>query len=252
MPLRRRSKRVSVQNAENSKYSGSQELADTENGLPGYSAEIVRKLIRYMGLHSVGADFQVLEFGAGTGFLAQIWKTETGVAPLCVEIDQSLIHAIEARGFVCISSVDDAPPNLDAIYTSNVLEHIEDDVSALKMLHDHLQPYGRIGIYVPALPVLFSDMDRTVGHFRRYKRRELIGKVEAAGFEVQTCFYDDFVGFFASLAIKTLGYKGKTGLGSANSLKFYDGWVYPISKFLDQIGMRRVIGKNLLLIAVKP
>jgi hypothetical protein len=51
------------------------------------------------------------------------------------------------------------------------------------------------------------------------------------------------------LSLKIFGYKGKLGIGSKKSLVIYDRVIYPISIFLDYFFMKRVIGKNLLLIA---
>ena len=70
------------------------------------------------------------------------------------------------------------PPGVDLIYTSNVLEHIDDDLAALKQLRATLSPGGRIAIYVPAMQVLYSDMDRSLGHYRRYGRQELLAKLK--------------------------------------------------------------------------
>jgi len=250
--FKKKLKAVSVQTLENTDYSGTQQLVDSENGLLEYSTEVVRKLIKYVN-PPVEKTGGVLEFGAGTGFLADIWRLETGQSPECVEIDPSLIAKIRARGFTCFPSIDDCHKKYDAIYTSNVLEHIEDDVTALKVLGEHMSPGARIGIYVPSLPILFSDMDRSIGHFRRYRRRELINKVTQAGFEVETCFYDDFIGFFASLTIRIIGYKGKgKNLESVKSLQIYDKWLYPISKILDSVGARKIIGKNLFLVGIRP
>ena len=59
----------------------------------------------------------------------------------------------------------------------NVLEHIEDDVAALRTLRRLLRPGGRIVLYVPALNGLYGAYDRKVGHFRRYapwRMREIV------------------------------------------------------------------------------
>ena len=61
----------------------------------------------------------------------------------------------------------------------------------------------------------------------------------------------DCIGFLASFAIKFFGYNKKTGLGSLASLKFYDSWIFPLSKILDSIGFKYLFGKNLILIASK-
>jgi hypothetical protein len=46
-----------------------------------------------------------------------------------------------------------------------------------------------------------------------------------------------------------LGYKGKVGIGSKKSLVIYDKFVYPISKILDKLFFKKIIGKNLFLFA---
>ena len=250
-----RKKKVSefkVQNAENVEYSGHQELQATEMGLIGYSTDIVVNLAKKMNISSEDSgNMSVLEFGAGSGFLADIWRNEIGITPDCCEIDPSLVESIKARGLTCFTSLNELPKKYNAIYTSNVLEHIEDDRGAISLIFNSLTSPGVIGIYVPAFPILFSGMDIAVGHVRRYRRRELMIKVKASGFEIESCTYADFIGFFASFALKILGFKGKANLGSTQSLKFYDSWIYPISRFLDLIGFRYVAGKNLILIARK-
>jgi SAM-dependent methyltransferase len=241
-----------VQSKEHVEYSGHQELKATEEGLIGYSTDIVLTLAKKMNVTSDPAkNISVLEFGAGSGFLADIWRKELGITPDCCEIDPVLIKEIKSRGLTCYEDVQNLPKKFDYVYTSNVLEHIEDDVSALKDLYGAMCPKGVIGIYVPAFPLLFSGMDTAVGHVRRYRRKELVAKVTAAGFKVDICHHADFIGFFASIALKIVGFKGRTNLGSTASLKFYDAWIYPLSRILDLIGFRFIAGKNLILIAHK-
>ena len=76
-------------------------------------------------------------------------------------------------------------------------------------------------------------------------------KCEQVGFKVTNVCYADFLGFFASLIMKFSGYDSKSGIGSISTLKFYDKWLFPISKFLDRIGFRFIVGKNLILEAEK-
>ncbi|MEI9907395.1 MAG: methyltransferase domain-containing protein [Actinomycetota bacterium] len=152
-------------------------------GLIGYSTDIVLSLAKKMKLNQQNSkDARVLEFGAGSGFLANIWREKLGITPDCCEIDPQLIEAIQARGLTCFTSLSALPKKYEGIYTSNVLEHIESDVEVLKELYSALEVNGVIGIYVPAFPALFSGMDVAVGHVRRYRRRELVSKVRAAGF----------------------------------------------------------------------
>ena len=94
-------------------------------------------------------------------------------------------------------------------------------------------------------------MDDIVGHYRRYEINDLKRKCEIAGLKIQSLHYADSIGFFASFAIKLFGYNKHSGIGSLSSLKFYDKWIFPLSKFLDSIGFKYLLGKNLILIASK-
>jgi hypothetical protein len=251
--LEKNNPKVPIQNAESQAYTGTQELLDSEVGLIGYSSEIVRKFFSKMDLQTrvIEKNGKLLEFGAGTGFLAEVFRSRFQIKPDCVELDPNLVSHIQKKEFKCFQFLSETPQNYAAIYTSNVLEHIENDSAALKELFDSLIPGGIIGIYVPAHPILYSKMDKDIGHVRRYTRSELKDKVLAAGFTIQTVSYDEFLGFFASGLVKMIGYKNGVSLGSKNSLVFYDKVIYPVSRILDFIGFRFILGKNIILIATK-
>jgi SAM-dependent methyltransferase len=157
-----------------------------------------------------------------TGLLAEIWKLEWGIYPTCVEVDPKLIEILRSNGFDAYLKVNQVREKFSLVYSSNVLEHIEDDVEALKTMKQAMVPGGYLGIYVPALPFIYSNLDKNVGHFRRYRRRELIQKVQDAGFQVESCYYNDSIGVLASLAIRIFGYKNDMKLGSLGSIIFYD------------------------------
>lgn len=241
------------QSASNPEFSGSQQLLDSELGLINYTTAIVSKFHKKMNLSQllVSDNDKMMEFGAGTGFLASIMLDKFGIRPECVELDPELANLITVKGFTSFRFLKDSPRNYSHVYTSNVLEHIQDDNSILRELYDSIIPGGFIGIYVPAHPLLYSEMDRQIGHVRRYTKSEIRTKVELAGFEIEILHYDDFLGFFASLFVKCIGYKKSSGLGSLASLVFYDKIIYPVSKVLDLIGFRYVLGKNLFMVARK-
>ena len=69
----------------------------------------------------------------------------------------------------------------DAMSALNVLEHIQDDGSALKEIHRLLKPGGRVAITVPAGPHLYDFYDEVHTHERRYARKELRDKIAASG-----------------------------------------------------------------------
>jgi hypothetical protein len=244
--------KVTYQTLNQLTYSGHEELYATEVALQSYSKHIVNEFSKRLQAPKGGnSTWKLLEFGAGTGFLAELWKSNFQITPDCIEIDPILVSIITERNFKCFSNIGGLKSKYNAVYSSNVFEHIEDDESILHELHDIIIDDGKIGIYVPALPILFSEMDRRVGHFRRYTKKELLHKVESAGFEILSVSYVDSVGVLASLCIKVFGFKGKSLIGSVTSLKVYDRFIFPVSRFFDRLGFQHLVGKNLLVVAKK-
>lgn len=241
----------SVQNLDNFSYSGIDELLDIEASLKNYNNDVVLKFAKGLGIsNNFHSSESFVEFGAGTGSLADVWQIKFGLSPICIEIDPTLIKILESKGFITYSSISLISNKLSYVYTSNVLEHIDNDVEVLNEIRKKLKPGGKLAIYVPALPFLYSGLDQKVGHYRRYTKRELIKKVTESGFTVKDCFYNDSLGILASLTVKAFGYKNKVGLGSSKSIVLYDTVFFPISKMLDRLIFRKVIGKNLFLFAV--
>jgi SAM-dependent methyltransferase len=233
---------------DNSTYQfvGHEELAINDKYLLNYNRDLIKKMSSYATQAK-----KVLEFGAGIGTLALEWEKQTQIQPKCLEIDQKLSEVICKKGLFCYLLIHEVKEQFDVIYSSNVLEHIEDDIESLKQLHSLLKPNGTIIIFVPAFMCLYSNFDKIAEHFRRYEKKELISKIKIAGFEPIKCHYVDSIGFFGFLYLKFFGYKRGKNLGSVTSFKIYDKYIYPISRFFDYLGFKYFLGKNLFLVAKK-
>lgn len=72
----------------------------------------------------------------------------------------------------------------DCICMFDVLEHIEDDIGALKLLATSLKPNGHILVTVPCYQFLFSKRDELLGHHRRYTFHEIYSKAKKAGLKI--------------------------------------------------------------------
>src|SRR5919202_2389303 len=83
---------------------------------------------------------------------------------------------------------------VESVVAMNVLEHIEDDVQALRDLARAVVPGGRIVLWVPAYMQLYGDFDRKVGHFRRYTPATIRAAVERAGLRVRRVRPVNFLG----------------------------------------------------------
>jgi SAM-dependent methyltransferase len=227
---------------DNQGYAGTDNLevmADAKN-YNAYLARLVTDRLPRAGT--------CLDFGAGLGTLAEVIQS-TGAQVDAFEPDQRHRDAITARGIRAFSHLVEVPDGqYSSVYTFNVLEHIEDDTGALKDIHRVLTPGGWLLIYVPALPWLYTSMDRKVGHLRRYVLKELVAKVREAGFQINDARYVDSLGVIATLSYKAFG--NQTGNLNTSAVKFYDTLLFPISLAVDRL-MRRFIGKNALVVATK-
>jgi SAM-dependent methyltransferase len=227
-------------------YSGVRELAEFDSALINYNTYLVGKFIN---LSKFSQGKSVLDFGAGLGSLADLWFLHTGLKPDCIEIDDVCQRELKVKNYTVHTDLTSLSTKYDVVYSSNVLEHIEEDFKAIGEVKSVLKKDGLIVVYVPAMNLLFSDLDRKVGHYRRYSRADLVSKFENNDFEVISCEYVDSIGFVASLAIKLFGWRSRFNIGSSGSVQFYDHFIFPISVYLDRRGLRKVVGKNLLLVA---
>lgn len=119
--------------------------------------------------------------GAGSGELAAM-LARAGARVRATDIDEASVRLIEETARkegvtldAAVLRVEDLPssPLYDVVVATDVIEHIQDDVAAVRKLVSVLRPGGRLGITVPAMPSLFGHHDVSLGHYRRYTRSSL-------------------------------------------------------------------------------
>lgn len=221
----------------------------------GENLEVMAEAVNYtaylIGLieRHAGDAKRIADFGAGIGTFAEAMR-KRGHTPVCIEPDHDRFAALVAAGFETVAGIDAlAAGTLDYVYTLNVLEHIEDDLAALRAIHSRLRPGGRLLVYVPAFQCLYSAMDHIVGHQRRYRRSALVVLLRQAGFTVEQARYADCLGFPAALAYRFAG--DSSGRLNPGAVKLYDRLIFPVSRLLDAV-FAPVAGKNLLAVAQRP
>lgn len=82
----------------------------------------------------------------------------------------------------------------DGLFALNVVEHIEDDVRALRNAASLLRPGGRMVILVPAFEALYNRLDAALHHYRRYTRATLTSAMAEAGLTVERSHYFNAAG----------------------------------------------------------
>ncbi|MCB9991894.1 MAG: class I SAM-dependent methyltransferase [Rhodospirillales bacterium] len=231
--------------AEQFEYTGKEEL-DQAKYLPGYNRNIANQLMKMMKPGQA-----LMDFGAGIGTISELVREQAQPESItCLEIDAGNKDMLEGKGFTVITDIAQCPDaSIDVVYSSNVLEHIEDDVAALKEIYARLKPGGYASFWVPAWKILWTKMDDRVGHFRRYRRPMMVQAFQAAGFTIDRCYYQDCLGFPVTVLFKLIG--DKDAKVTEGNLKLYDNVIFPVSHVLDTV-CAPFIGKNLVMHARKP
>jgi SAM-dependent methyltransferase len=95
-----------------------------------------------------------------------------------------------------------ADNTFDFIFALEVIEHIEDDIEAMRELYRILKPNGFLITTVPAFMFLWGYHDEKYGHFRRYTKPSFCRLAVQAGFKVKKSRYFKILFFLPLLFIR--------------------------------------------------
>jgi glycosyltransferase involved in cell wall biosynthesis len=165
------------------------EILDAFSSTPRFNRWMADTIRPYLGE-------SVLEIGAGMGNLSR-HLARRRKRYIASDIDDEhlarlrnrLQHRPRLEVRRCdLSRADDFEPlraSVDTVVCLNVLEHIEDDRAALRNIHSALEPGGRAIILVPEGQAIYGQIDKVLGHWRRYSREQLQARAEEVGFQVE-------------------------------------------------------------------
>jgi SAM-dependent methyltransferase len=196
---------------------------------------------------------KVLDVGAGIGtFSAELARIAEHVVALEPDVgDAEQLRRrfegndrvrVEERDAASLAGVDVGGP-FDAAVCFNVLEHIPDDVAALASIGAQLRRGGHLLLLVPAHRALFGEIDRSVGHVRRYDRDTLVARLRETAYEVVEARYVNPLGAVGWLVSARLFRRKQV---PEAPLRVYDR-VVPLLRALD--GVRLPFGLSVWAVA---
>lgn len=166
--------------------------------------QVLERTIRRLGLP---AGARILDAGCGSGRnmvdLARHGAV-TGVelSPLSAGLARE-----RAVGDVIEGSVMDMPfanSSFDLSLSLDVVEHLADDVAALKELRRVTAPGGALLVTVPAYQWLWSGHDEINHHHRRYNRRSLLAAAQQAGWRCERTTHFNSLLLPVAIALRAL------------------------------------------------
>ncbi len=221
------------------------EILEELTSAVNYRRWLIGKSLGEIGSHP-------FELGSGSGVYAEeIIKEAVGIESYTAsEVSSLSIEKLKNKfdGQNLISVIDlNLPYSPKILHTSfiswNVLEHIEDDVSALGLANKFCENDSFVFAVVPAFPYLMSKFDSKIGHYRRYTKKSLSKKAKQAGLVNVQVQYLNFFGWFGwFLLIKLAGGTPKNGL----LLKVFDRFLVPILFRLED-HIRVPFGQSVML-----
>jgi SAM-dependent methyltransferase len=165
---------------------------------------------------------KILDIGCSSGiFLKDLEALGFTVENLFgIDISDKAITNCKANGienaFVMDAQNITLNEKFDIIIASDCLEHLEDDVKALKNWNDLLKIGGKMYVFVPAFQSLWSYHDEINMHYRRYRKAELQSKLMDENLEIIKSSYWNFFLFLPVYLFRTITssfQKNKTGEG---------------------------------------
>jgi glycosyltransferase involved in cell wall biosynthesis len=172
---------------------------------------------------------RVLEVGAGTGNMSVhlmprsvYWATDINSHYL-----DYLVTLRATRPYMRVAHTNameretfPTGQSFDTVVCLNVVEHVQDDLAALRNVWNALGDGGRAIILVPCGPGLYGTLDEVLGHFRRYTREQLVGVAEQAGFRVEQVLKFNRPGVPAWWLNGRILHRKTFGLGQIRMLNF--------------------------------
>ena len=176
---------------------------------------IIREMLRRYVEPPASGKPRLADIGCGCGRSLEEAGLEfaaVGVDASEVAIDFCRQRGVDAR----YGSIPDAlgldAGAFDAVVMADVIEHVDDDVAAVRAAWALLRPRGVMVVTVPALPSLWTSWDELHGHKRRYTKATFAPLFRIPGCRPELLSYYNMLLFPAAVASRTVRrLLGRTG-----------------------------------------
>jgi ubiquinone/menaquinone biosynthesis C-methylase UbiE len=228
---------------------------EDNDSMSNYSIWQANLIIQYLGK-------KVLDVGAGSGRFSSLLVEKCSFERYLAVEPSDFFYNFFSTKYPNIESIKTTTDQLDSSFNNqfdtivsiHVMEHIENDKNFLIGMDRFLINGGKIIIMVPAMQFLMSDLDRNIGHYRRYNQKMIKDLVKDLDYKIIKMRYDNIIGLFGWLwlcKIRKIHYQTenkKTSL--VNSFKIFDKIILPIfSKIEKYISLP--VGLNLTVVLQK-
>src|SRR5438093_1484553 len=173
----------------------------------GKRAIVYSLLERYLPRGKTREERQALDLGCGAGL--NLDHLAEYAQPVGTDFSEEALRFCLARGHkrLCKADAAELPfrdRQFDIITALDVIEHLDDDLTALVELRRTLRRGGLLIISVPAYPALWSYWDDILGHRRRYTVGTMREVVTKAGLTVRKVGYSNMLILPPTVVVRVL------------------------------------------------
>lgn len=149
---------------------------------------------------------KILDVGCGTGanieMLSQFGSAEG------VDVSDDALEFCRRKGLNVQKGLAESLPFADETFdittALDVVEHLDHDIAGLKEMYRVTKTGGYSLIFVPAFMWLWGVQDDISHHRIRYTRKQIVERLEKAGYTVERATYANFTFFAPILGGRTL------------------------------------------------
>ena len=143
---------------------------------------------------------KILDVGCGTG--GNLEMLEKFGAAEGVDVSDDALEFCRSKGLTVHKGLAEEMPVADEMFdvvtALDVVEHLDDDIAGLKEMHRVLKTGGKTLIFVPAFMWLWGVQDDVSNHRIRYTKKQIVERLQEAGFEIERATYANIT-FFAPI-----------------------------------------------------
>lgn len=193
----------------------------------------------------------VLELGSGTGNISR-FVLEDKFETVLSDYNSAYVDCLQKKFsgnpcFKAVVSINLQDPHFekenqqlhekfDSIFLLNVIEHLQHDGTAVVNCRYLLKPGGTLIVLAPAYHFLYCDLDKNLGHFRRYTTNSLANLLGQNQFTITRKKYFNLAGIAGWFV---WGKLLRTQQLQAGSMKLFNILV-PLIRLADRLTARSI------------
>ncbi len=221
------------------KYDGFElEYFDNSKNFRKYQLKLTKKYLK---------NKNIAEVGPGRGGFVYYYKKYCKFLCL-IEPDKKLFGLLKQKYknnkiIIKNSTINKIQNKFDTIMYFDVLEHIQNDLKEVLSAKKKLKKNGYLIFSVPAFQIFYNNFDKSVGHYKRYNKKDFKNIASKTNLKIEKIIYYDSFGLLLIILSKIFNISNKN-LGK--NIRLWNFFI-PFSKILDLLTFNK-FGKSLLCV----